>query len=72
MRSVPRQKRYFLNYLYIWYSLVFLMLRSACVFLAAGTIHDTSKRPLNDICAVRTDDWCPEVTHSRWNSSSEY
>lgn len=56
-----------MNYLYVWYSLVFLVFRTICVFLVAGTIHDAAKRPISDISNIRTEEWYPEVRTSALN-----
>ncbi|EDV97438.1 GH14695 [Drosophila grimshawi] len=53
--------RWPINYVYHWYSMLFLVSRTACVFLTAATINDESKSALAVLRRVSGNNWCIEV-----------
>lgn len=52
---------YAINNIYFWYSLLYLIGRSICMFLSAAAIHDASRKPLEIIRNTPTTSWCNEV-----------
>lgn len=53
---------YAINYVYFWYSLLYLIGRTICMFLCASAINDASRRPNEFIRRIRTTGWCTEVS----------
>lgn len=49
------------NYIYYWYSLLYLIGRTVGVFLSASAINDASREPIEVIKKVNSAEWCPEV-----------
>lgn len=62
---------YLLNEIYFWYSLLYLIGRTVCVFLCAASIHDASRRPLEYIRHSSTAGWCSELQRFDDQISSE-
>ncbi|XP_017059516.1 gustatory receptor for sugar taste 64a-like [Drosophila ficusphila] len=50
-----------INYVYFWYSLLYLIGRTAFVFLTAADINEESKRGLGILRRVSSRSWCVEV-----------
>jgi len=53
--------RWPINYIYFWYSLLYLIARTAFVFLTAADINEESKRGLGVLRRVSSRSWCVEV-----------
>jgi len=53
--------RWPINYIYFWYSLLYLIGRTAFVFLTAADINEESKRGLGVLRRVSSRSWCVEV-----------
>ncbi|KAH8373132.1 hypothetical protein KR009_008907, partial [Drosophila setifemur] len=53
--------RWPINYVYFWYSLLYLIGRTAFVFLTAADINEESKRGLGVLRRVSSRSWCIEV-----------
>lgn len=51
----------FLNKVYFWFSLTFLIMRTVAVSLFASYIHDESKKPIAVLRAVPRLSWCKEA-----------
>ncbi|XP_055326853.1 gustatory receptor for sugar taste 64f-like [Sitodiplosis mosellana] len=51
----------FLNKVYFWFSLTFLITRTVAVSLFASHIHDESKKPITVLRAVPNHSWCKET-----------
>ncbi|XP_022221843.2 gustatory receptor for sugar taste 61a [Drosophila obscura] len=50
-----------INYVYFWYSLLFLLARTSLVFMSASKIHDVSLLPLRTLYLVPSTHWTEEV-----------
>ncbi|EDW73451.1 uncharacterized protein Dwil_GK17552 [Drosophila willistoni] len=59
--NVFNKLRWPINYVYFWYSLLYLIGRCAFVFLTAAAINDESKSALGILRRVSTRSWCVEV-----------
>ncbi|XP_039487027.1 gustatory receptor for sugar taste 64a [Drosophila santomea] len=59
--NVFNKLRWPINYVYFWYSLLYLIGRTAFVFLTAADINDESKRGLGVLRRVSSRSWCVEV-----------
>ncbi|KAH8379696.1 hypothetical protein KR009_006585 [Drosophila setifemur] len=64
--------RHPLNYVYFWYSLIFLMARTSLVFMTASRIHDASLLPLKSLYQVSSDQWTQEVQRFANQITSEF
>ncbi|XP_065361233.1 gustatory receptor for sugar taste 61a [Calliphora vicina] len=53
--------RFAINYVYFWFSLIFLLSRTFCVFMFASEIHDASVLPLKTLYLVPSGCWTVEV-----------
>ncbi|XP_034133541.1 gustatory receptor for sugar taste 61a [Drosophila guanche] len=53
--------RHPINYVYFWYSLLFLLARTSLVFMSASKIHDASLLPLRTLYLVPSTHWTQEV-----------
>ncbi|KAI8039293.1 hypothetical protein M5D96_008016 [Drosophila gunungcola] len=53
--------RWPINYVYFWYSLLYLIGRTAFVFLTAADINEESRRGLGVLRRVSSRSWCVEV-----------
>lgn len=51
----------FVNKVYFWFSLIFLIIRTLAVSLFASYIHDESKKPVTIIRAIPQYSWCLEA-----------
>lgn len=51
----------FMNKLYFWFSLAFLITRTVAVSLFASYIHDESKKPIHVLRAIPRYSWCKEA-----------
>ena len=51
----------FMNKVYFWFSLIFLITRTLAVSLYASYIHDESKKPINILRAIPRHSWCKEA-----------
>ncbi|XP_055909610.1 gustatory receptor for sugar taste 64a-like [Eupeodes corollae] len=60
-----------INYVYFWYSFLYLLGRTAFVFLCASKIHDESKVPLLALRSVPSAGWGDEVERFSIQISSE-
>lgn len=54
-----------INFLYFWYSLLYLLGRTIAVFLAASMINDSAKYPVKYVRQRQTCEWCSEVNYFR-------
>ncbi|EDW04705.1 GH13957 [Drosophila grimshawi] len=61
LMNIFNKLRWPINYVYHWYSMLFLGSRTACVFLTAATINDESKSALAVLRRVSGNNWCIEV-----------
>ncbi|EDV39560.1 uncharacterized protein Dana_GF10085 [Drosophila ananassae] len=59
--NVFNKLRWPINYIYFWYSLLYLIGRTAFVFLTAADINEESKRGLGVLRRVSSRSWCVEV-----------
>ncbi|XP_017070741.1 gustatory receptor for sugar taste 64a [Drosophila eugracilis] len=59
--NVFNKLRWPINYIYFWYSLLYLIGRTAFVFLTAAEINEESKRGLGILRRVSSRSWCVEV-----------
>ncbi|XP_037946062.1 gustatory receptor for sugar taste 64a-like [Teleopsis dalmanni] len=59
--NVFNKLRWPINYIYFWYSLLYLIGRTAYVFLTAASINDESKAALGVLRRVSKTTWCVEV-----------
>ncbi|XP_075163266.1 gustatory receptor for sugar taste 64a-like [Haematobia irritans] len=59
--NVFNKLRWPINYIYFWYSLLYLMGRTVFVFLTAASINDESKGGLAVLRRVSSETWCVEV-----------
>ncbi|KAH8298647.1 hypothetical protein KR018_008563 [Drosophila ironensis] len=59
--NVFNKLRWPINYVYFWYSLLYLIGRTAFVFLTAADINEESKRGLGVLRRVSGRSWCVEV-----------
>ncbi|XP_037946074.1 gustatory receptor for sugar taste 61a [Teleopsis dalmanni] len=59
--NIFSKQRWPINYIYFWFSLIFLLTRSAGVFLFAAKIHDASLLPLKTLYLVPRSCWSEEV-----------
>ncbi|XP_043649937.1 gustatory receptor for sugar taste 64a isoform X1 [Drosophila teissieri] len=59
--NVFNKLRWPINYVYFWYSLLYLIGRTAFVFLTAADINEESKRGLGVLRRVSSRSWCVEV-----------
>lgn len=50
-----------ISYIYYWYSLLYLIGKTSCVFLFASKIYDNSKYPINVIREIPTNKWCDDI-----------
>lgn len=55
---------FLINYLYFWYSLLYLIGRTTCAFLCAASIHDASRKPLDFFRHTSSSGWCQEVKNN--------
>ncbi|XP_055910875.1 uncharacterized protein LOC129945239 [Eupeodes corollae] len=59
--NIFNKLRWPINYIYFWYSLLYLICRTAFVFLSAASINDESKAPVGSLRKVSRKNWCIEV-----------
>ncbi|XP_033149613.1 gustatory receptor for sugar taste 64a [Drosophila busckii] len=59
--NIFNKLRWPINYIYFWYSMLYLVGRTACVFLTAATINDQSKSALGVLRRVSSKNWCVEL-----------
>ncbi|XP_016988472.1 gustatory receptor for sugar taste 64a [Drosophila rhopaloa] len=59
--NVFNKLRWPINYVYFWYSLLYLIGRTAFVFLTAADINEESRRGLGVLRRVSSRSWCVEV-----------
>ncbi|XP_058975428.1 gustatory receptor for sugar taste 64a isoform X2 [Musca domestica] len=59
--NVFNKLRWPINYIYFWYSLLYLIGRTAFAFLSAASINDESKGGLAVLRRVSSRTWCVEV-----------
>ncbi|XP_067648195.1 gustatory receptor for sugar taste 64a-like isoform X2 [Eurosta solidaginis] len=59
--NIFNKLRWPINYVYFWFSLLFLIGRTAFVFLTAASINDEAKDALNVLRRVPATTWCVEV-----------
>ena len=52
---------YAVNYVYFWFSLLYLFGRTLTAQYLAALIHETSNRPLNVLKAVPYNGWCIKI-----------
>ncbi|KAH8326948.1 hypothetical protein KR074_006390 [Drosophila pseudoananassae] len=64
--------RHPVNYVYFWYSLLFLITRTSLVFLTGSKIHDASLLPLKSLYFVPTGHWTQEVQRFADQLTSEF
>jgi len=64
--------RHPINYVYFWYSLIFLLARTSLVFMTASKIHDASLLPLRSLYLVPSDGWTQEVQRFADQLTSEF
>lgn len=57
--------------MYFWYSMLYLVGRTACVFLTAATINDESKSALSVLRRVSSKNWCVEVERLIFQMSTQ-
>ncbi|XP_017059522.1 gustatory receptor for sugar taste 61a [Drosophila ficusphila] len=70
--AIFTELRHPINYVYFWYSLIFLMGRTGLVFMTASGIHDASILPLKSLFMVPRDDWTQEVQRFGDQLTSEF
>ncbi|EAT48937.2 AAEL000060-PA, partial [Aedes aegypti] len=59
--NVSQKLRYPMNDVYYWFSLLFLMGRTATLFLCAAHIHEAAKRPLDIVAKIPNNGWSVEL-----------
>ncbi|XP_043647761.1 gustatory receptor for sugar taste 61a [Drosophila teissieri] len=64
--------RHPINYIYFWYSLLFLLARTSLVFMTASKIHDASLLPLRSLYLVPSNGWTQEVQRFAYQLTSEF
>ncbi|XP_017136212.1 gustatory receptor for sugar taste 61a [Drosophila miranda] len=64
--------RHPINYVYFWYSLLFLLARTSLVFMSASKIHDASLLPLRTLYLVPSTHWTEEVQRFVSQLTSEF
>ncbi|XP_037946086.1 uncharacterized protein LOC119678365 [Teleopsis dalmanni] len=69
--NIFNKLRWPINYIYFWYSLLFLMGRTAFVFYTAATINDESKAALGVLRRVPMKSWCEEVERLIYEMTSQ-
>ncbi|KAG4072379.1 hypothetical protein HA402_004311 [Bradysia odoriphaga] len=52
---------HFINFIYFWYSFLYLIGRTACVFLIAASINDAAKYSIKFVRQRHTTEWCTEL-----------
>ncbi|GAB0095007.1 Gustatory receptor [Sergentomyia squamirostris] len=50
-----------INYVYFWYSLLYLILRTICLFLYTAEINDQANKPIEVLKTIPTFAWCVEL-----------
>lgn len=63
--------RWIVNYIYFWFSLGFLILRTCYVFLQAASINDQAKSPILLLRQCNTHNWCVELERFIYQMSTE-
>lgn len=51
----------FMNKVYFWFSLTFLITRTVAVSLFASYVHDESRKPITVLRAIPRFSWCKEA-----------
>ncbi|KAH8371104.1 hypothetical protein KR093_006242, partial [Drosophila rubida] len=69
--NIFNKLRWPISYVYFWYSTLYLVGRTACVFLTAATINDESKSALSVLRRVSTRNWCVEVERLIFQMSTQ-
>ncbi|EDW70120.1 gustatory receptor for sugar taste 64a [Drosophila virilis] len=69
--NIFNKLRWPINYVYFWYSVLYLVGRTACVFLTAATINDESKTALTVLRRVSSRNWCVEVERLIFQMSTQ-
>ncbi|XP_017860803.1 PREDICTED: gustatory receptor for sugar taste 64a [Drosophila arizonae] len=69
--NIFNKLRWPINYVYFWYSMLYLVGRTACVFLTAATINDESKSALSVLRRVSSKNWCVEVERLIFQMSTQ-
>ncbi|XP_030372204.1 uncharacterized protein LOC115622411 [Scaptodrosophila lebanonensis] len=69
--NIFNQLRWPINYIYFWYSLLYLVGRTAFVFLTAATINDESKGALGVLRRVSSRAWCVEIERLIFQMSTQ-
>ncbi|XP_068149019.1 gustatory receptor for sugar taste 61a [Drosophila tropicalis] len=64
--------RYTINYIYFWYSLIFLLTRTFLVFLCASQINEASRLPLKALYMIPSESWSQEVQRFAQQITNEY
>lgn len=62
---------HYINEIYFWYSLLYLIVRTAWVFLSAAAINDASRKPLLYIRVAHTAGWCADMERLSEQIASE-
>ncbi|XP_034109906.2 gustatory receptor for sugar taste 64a [Drosophila albomicans] len=69
--NIFNKLRWPISYVYFWYSTLYLVARTACVFLTAATINDESRSALGVLRRVSTRNWCVEVERLIFQMSTQ-
>ncbi|XP_034481335.1 gustatory receptor for sugar taste 64a [Drosophila innubila] len=69
--NIFNKLRWPISYVYFWYSTLYLVGRTACVFLTAATINDESKSALGVLRRVSNRNWCVEVERLIFQMSTQ-
>ncbi|XP_062557004.1 uncharacterized protein LOC134221845 [Armigeres subalbatus] len=59
--NVSQKLRYAVNDVYYWFSLLFLIGRTATLFLCAAHIHEAAKKPLDIVANIPNNGWNVEL-----------
>ncbi|KAM8709837.1 hypothetical protein ACLKA7_016614 [Drosophila subpalustris] len=69
--NIFNKLRWPINYVYFWYSTLYLVGRTACVFLTAATINDEANNALGVLRRVSNRNWCVEVERLIFQMSTQ-
>ncbi|KAH8371103.1 hypothetical protein KR093_006241 [Drosophila rubida] len=70
--SIFTKLRYPVNYVFFWFSLLFLLGRTCAVFLYASRIHEFSMLAMEVLYTVPSDNWSEEVQRFIHQLTSQY
>ncbi|XP_058817464.1 gustatory receptor for sugar taste 64a-like [Topomyia yanbarensis] len=69
--NVSQKLLYIMSDIYYWFSLLFLIGRTATMFLCAARIHETAKKPMDVVSKIPNAGWCVELDRFATQLKSE-